>query len=271
MLYVIATPIGNLEEMSPRACRILAEVPLIACEAIAATRRLLSAKGIACPRLISYRDDSRARSERELLEHLQSGQSAALVSEAGTPCISDPGWQLLAQCQRLSIKVEAVAGPSALVAALSVAGVDCKEFRFVGFPPHKARDRREFLQRHLTHPETLVFFESPHRIQECLGDLLGIAGPDQEVVLVRELTKLHEEVVRGTLARLAQQAQQRGEYVVVVPARACPEPDAQAASTQLSAKVAFLQEAGLSSKQIVEFLSKIEDYPRNAVYRLTQS
>lgn len=269
VLYVVATPIGNLSDLSPRARQVLSEVPLIASETVQATRRLLSALDIACPRIVSYRDDNAASMETQLLAHLLEGQSAALVSEAGTPAISDPGWEIVAACQREGILVQAVAGPSSLVAALSIAGVACRTVRFLGFSPHQGKTRRDFLKTHLASPETAVLFESPHRLRETLDDLQALLGPDQDLVITRELTKLYEETRRATLAEHIDYfatEQPRGEFVLVLPGRPVAEEGADTAA--LERKIAFLREAGLANRSILEYLTQMEGLPRNAVYSM---
>ena len=269
-LYVIATPIGNLGDLAPRAREALSTVPLIASEAQTATRRLLSALSIPCPKLISYREDNAQKAQELLLAHLRGGEAAALVCEAGTPAISDPGWELVRACQECAIPVVAVAGPSSLVAALSVAGVPSRVVRFLSFAPHQGKARRDFLQRHLSAPETVVLFESPHRLRDTLADLCQLLGGQQEIVVIRELTKLYEETQRASLAEMIRkfaEQEPRGEFVLVIPERPAAVAE-QRGQVELERKVEFLRSVGLSNRPILEYLTQLEGYARNQVYSI---
>ncbi|MBC7107054.1 MAG: 16S rRNA (cytidine(1402)-2'-O)-methyltransferase, partial [Firmicutes bacterium] len=195
-LYVVATPIGNLEDITLRALRVLREVDLVAAEDTRRTRKLLAHYGIRVP-VTSYHQHNRARKGRELLEFLATGGRVALVADAGLPAISDPGAELVAEAHARGIAVRCVPGPSAAVAALAVAGFPAHRFAFEGFLPAEGKGRRRRLER-LAHEErTMVFFEAPHRLPEMLADLRDVLG-DRQVAVVRELTKQYEEVVRGT-------------------------------------------------------------------------
>ncbi len=216
-LYVVATPIGNLGDMSHRAVDVLRSVDAIASEDTRRTRKLLAHFEIHTP-LVSYHDHNEERAARSIVERIRRGQSVALVSDAGTPLISDPGYRLVALAARHDLPISTVPGPCAAAAALSVSGLPVQPFHFVGFLPRKRGARRKKIEEFRELVGTLVFYESPHRILATLGDMLEVLG-DRRAVVARELTKLHEEVRRGTLAELADEATSRpprGEIVVLV-------------------------------------------------------
>jgi 16S rRNA (cytidine1402-2'-O)-methyltransferase len=225
-LYVVATPIGNLGDLSSRARETLAGASLIAAEDTRHTGALLKAFGISTA-MISLHDHNEARRAPELVERLRSGASVALVSDAGTPAISDPGFDLVRACAAAGIEVIAVPGPCALVAALSIAALPTDRFCFEGFLPARGAARRARLREVAGEGRTLVFYESPHRIDEMLADCAEHLGPMRAAVLAREITKLHESLYRGSLAELVERAKSdadlsRGEIVLVV-AGAPPE------------------------------------------------
>jgi 16S rRNA (cytidine1402-2'-O)-methyltransferase len=228
-LYVVATPIGNLGDLSARARETLASAALIAAEDTRHTGVLLKAFGISTP-MISLHDHNEAQRAPQLIERLRGGASVALVSDAGTPAISDPGFDLVRACAAAGIEVVAVPGPCALVAALSIAALPTDRFCFEGFLPARGAARRARLREVSSERRTLVFYESPHRIGETLADCAEHLGSTREAVLAREITKLHESLYRGSLAQLADHAKSdadlsRGEIVLVI-AGATPEVDA---------------------------------------------
>jgi 16S rRNA (cytidine1402-2'-O)-methyltransferase len=219
-LWVVATPIGNLEDLAPRAERILREVGLVVCEDTRRTRRLLSAFGIKA-RLASLHEHNEEREVPGLLARLEAGESVALVSDAGTPLLSDPGFRLTRAAAAAGITVSPVPGPSALLAALSVAGLPTDRFAFEGFLPARPAARRARLDALAAEPRTLVFFETGNRLAATLADAVATFGPAREAAVARELTKLHERVYRGSLAELAGRVESdpdavRGEIVLVV-------------------------------------------------------
>jgi 16S rRNA (cytidine1402-2'-O)-methyltransferase len=219
-LYVVATPIGNLEDLSPRARRVLAEVNLIAAEDTRHTGKLLQHFGIDTP-MRALHQHNEATETHELLERLQHGESLALVSDAGTPLLSDPGFALVRAARERGIDVYAVPGPSALVAALSVAGLPADRFVFEGFLPHKPAARRKVLEGFLHETRTVICYESSHRIAECLEDLVAVLGPGRQLGLARELTKIHEQVVVRSAAELrdwlaADPDRSLGEFVLLI-------------------------------------------------------
>ena len=222
-LYLVATPIGNLEDITLRALRVLKEADLVACEDTRQTQKLLSHYGLR-KRLVSYHEHNELTRAPELVIELEQGAQVALVSDAGTPVISDPGHRLVTLCLRHHIPVVPLPGPSALVAALAASGMTTEEFLFTGFLPSRAGDRRKALTALAAEPRTLVFYEAPHRIEETLKDALEILG-DRPAVIAREVTKLHEEFLRGTLQELLERmrrATPRGEMTLLIGAGAAP-------------------------------------------------
>lgn len=217
-LFVVATPLGNLDDVTFRAVKCLKEVHLIACEDTRRTVKLLNHLGIKKPLISCFEHNERARID-ELLERISRGEDVALVSDAGTPTISDPGFPLVRAAHERGIKVSPIPGPSALVAALSVSGLPTDEFLFAGFLPRTAAARRKRLLSLKGLGATLVFYESPHRLVDSLADMMAVLG-DREAFLCREVTKLHEELRRGSLSDIARDLSNRaevlGEIVLVV-------------------------------------------------------
>ncbi len=219
-LYVVATPIGNLEDLTPRARRTLAEVSLIAAEDTRHTGRLLMHIGCKTP-LLALHDHNEEQLTKTLIERLQNGDSIALVSDAGTPLISDPGFRLVREAHRGSIAVVPVVGASAVAAALSCAGIATDRFCFEGFLTAKSKARKSQLAALASEMRTLVFYESVHRIQESVADMIEAFGQQRQAFIGRELTKMHEQCVHGSLEEIAGQLDdntitRKGEFVVVV-------------------------------------------------------
>ncbi len=222
-LFVVATPIGNLGDTTPRSIEILRSVDAIAAEDTRRTRKLLTHFGITT-RQIPYHDHNEERASREVVERIEAGEDIALVSDAGTPLVADPGYRLVSSCAERGLEVIAVPGPSAVVAALSIAGLPPQPFHFAGYLPRKSGQRRSKLASLAGMPCTVIYYESPHRIAAALKDMHEVLG-DRKAVVARELTKVHEEVLRGTLGELSAMAESRrlkGEIVVVV---GCPGKD----------------------------------------------
>jgi 16S rRNA (cytidine1402-2'-O)-methyltransferase len=216
-LYIVATPIGNLEDMTFRAVRVLAEVSLIAAEDTRHSRKLLNHYGIRTP-LTSYHDHNERLKTDHLLERLAAGDSLALITDAGTPAIADPGFRIVQAAAAAGIRIVPLPGASALVTALSASGLPSDRFAFEGFLPSRQHKRRERLTELATEPRLLVFYEAPHRLADSLADMAAILG-DRPAVVARELTKLHEELHRDTLPALARHFQEtgaRGEMVILV-------------------------------------------------------
>ena len=225
-LRIVATPIGNLADLSPRAREALLSADLIACEDTRRTGRLFQSlaagRGGSAerPPLLPLHDHNEDRQIGRVLERLEQGDAVALVSDAGTPLVSDPGYRLVRTALERNLPVEALPGPSAILAALVVSGLPPYPFTFLGFPPPKQGKRRRFFEAHAELPHTVVFFESPRRAAASLADAAAVFGPGRKAALARELTKLHEEVLRGSLEEIAAQAAEsgklRGEVTVVV-------------------------------------------------------
>ena len=228
LLRVVSTPIGNLADLSPRAREALESADLIAAEDTRRTLTLLKAAGITRP-LVSLHDHNESQRVPELLARLASGATVTLVSDAGTPLLSDPGFELVRAAARAGVRVEPVPGPSAITAALAAAGLPVERFCFEGFLPARAHERRSALAALAGETRTLVFFEAPHRIASALKDLAAEFGDERPAVVARELTKVHETFYRGTLAELAARAQDeehfaRGEVTLVVAGAPAPKP-----------------------------------------------
>ena len=217
ILYVVATPIGNLEDVTLRALRILREASLIAAEDTRRTARLLQHYSIST-RTTSLHQHNEREKTPQLIERLQAGESIALVSDAGTPLISDPGQTLVAAARAKGIRVESVPGPSAVMAALSASGLETREFVFLGFPPIRSKDRKRWFESLSTQTRLSVFFEAPHRIRRTLTDLGTAVGPDRVVAVGRELTKAYEELVVWPIYQHLQHfVAPKGEFTVLVP------------------------------------------------------
>lgn len=267
-LYLVATPLGNLEDITLRALRVLREVSLIATEDTRTTGYLLKHFDIHCP-LVSYYEHNKVTRLERILGALEEGD-VALVSEAGTPLLSDPGYELVRVAIERGFRVVSIPGPSALTAALPASGLPTDRFLFLGFLPRKSGDRRRFLQEVAAEKATLIFFEAPHRLRETLADMIDLLGGDRVVAVCRELTKLHEEIWRGTLAEAQQewaQREPRGEFSLVV-AGAPP----QAEWSQVRVETGLAQElaAGASVKDAVRRLTDQSGWGKREVYTLAQ-
>jgi 16S rRNA (cytidine1402-2'-O)-methyltransferase len=267
VLYVVATPIGNLEDISARALKVLTQVQVVAAEDTRHSGTLLAHFGIRAS-LISLHDHNEAERAPLLVARLQAGESVALISDAGTPLISDPGFDLVRAARAAGIAVTPIPGASALVAALSVSGLPTDRFVFEGFLPQKAAARRERLAALAGESRTMVFYESVHRLQESLQDMAAAFGPERAAVLARELTKLHEGVREATLQALAEwaasdPAASKGEVVVMVAGSAAQESVALDAEAERVLK-ALLQE--LPVKQAAGLAAEITGRKKNELY-----
>lgn len=264
VLYVVATPIGNLEDITYRAVRILGEVDLVAAEDTRHSRKLFAHFGISKP-LVSYHDHNEQQRQEELLKRLQAGEDIALISDAGTPCIADPGYRLIASCHTAGIKVVPIPGPSALITALSAAGVSTERFAFEGYLPQKAKARADLFKQLNGEQRTLVFYETPHRLAATLADLVEILGAERPLVVARELTKMYEEFFRGTAAEAVTRFTEepaRGELVLVIP------PSTQ--GPQMNVRDALrklLSEGDLSRREAVKLIAREYGLPSSDIYR----
>lgn len=265
-LYVVATPIGNLADLTPRARDVLGAVDAICAEDTRHTRQLLSAFGMERP-LVALHDHNEEEMAGRLTARLLAGESLALVSDAGTPLVSDPGYRLVRAVRAAGCAVSPLPGPCAAIAALSVAGIPSDRFCFEGFLPAKAAGRRERLAALLRETRTLVFYESSHRIEESLADFVAVFGAEREATLARELTKLFETVLGDTLGALlarvrADDNQRKGEFVLVV--RGC-EDDADAALIEGQRLYAKLVDY-LKPSQAAKLAAELSGAPRKSLY-----
>lgn len=217
-LFIVGTPIGNLSDFSPRGIETLESVDIIAAEDTRVSLKLLTHFGIKKPLISCYKPKEQEKSE-QIIAHLSEGKTVALISDAGMPCISDPGYILVRKCRELDIPVEVVPGCNAAVAAVAVSGISTDRWTFEGFLPVPKKERAERLDAIKNLPHTLVYYEAPHKLKQTLSDLAEALGGEREAALCRELTKLHEEVISGTLGELAHyydNSDPRGEYVIVI-------------------------------------------------------
>lgn len=266
-LYVVATPIGNLEDVTLRALRVLKEVALIAAEDTRVTAKLLARYGIATPRL-SFREQNAASAVPRLLERLGRGEDVALVCDAGTPGVSDPGVALVEAAVRAGIPVTPVPGASALAAALSVAALPGEGSRFVGFLPRGGKERRERLAALAADASSTVLYESPVRLAQTLRDLAGACGGERRAVVLRELTKLHEEIARGTLDELAGrfEGRVRGEIAIVIEGGERREEEVDDGT--LRAAIADLLASGASARDAAATAAAELGVPRKRAYAI---
>jgi len=265
-LYVVATPIGNMEDLTPRAARVLADVDVIASEDTRSIGRFLGRLGIA-KQQVSLFEGNEARRSEEMIDRLTQGQDVALVCEAGTPTISDPGGRLVTAAVKAGIRVVPVAGPSAVVAAVSASGLATDHFYFEGFLPRKVGPLRRRLEAVATLEATLVFYESPRRTADSLVVMAEVFGGARRAVVARELTKVYEEFVRGTLASLTERFAKeppRGEVTILVAgAGPCPVLGGEA----LDEQIRILQDEGLKPRAIAARLSPASDLTGSELYR----
>jgi 16S rRNA (cytidine1402-2'-O)-methyltransferase len=275
-LFIVATPIGNLEDITQRGLRVLREVDLIACEDTRHTRKLLNHFGID-KNTISYHEHNERERAEELCELLESGKNVALVSDAGTPLINDPGYRIVAAAIERDISVVPVPGPVAFIAALAVSGLPTDGFLFGGFLPARANARRAKLEELRSIPATLAFYEAPHRIAAALKDAAEVLG-NRRAVVARELTKLHEEFVRGTLNELVQQFSKagaaRGEMVLLISGEAVarsPANPEQTSTERLVERVNELEREGLNSKDALKSAARELGIKRAEAYRMMLS
>ncbi len=269
-LYVVGTPIGNLSDFSPRGIETLESVDYIAAEDTRVSLRLLTHFGIRKP-MLSYYKPHEAEKSAKILELLAEGNKVALVSDAGMPCISDPGVYLVQRCYESGIAVEVIPSCNAAVAAVAISGIDTMRFAFEGFLPVSKKERAERLEEIKSLPHTLIFYEAPHKLRKTLEDMRDAFGSDRFCALCRELTKIHEEVIRGTLSELCdyyKELDPRGEYVVVVEG-ASPETAAEEYTLGQAAQLARqLAEGGEKLSDACKKISKQTGFSKQEIYRL---
>ncbi len=267
MLYLVPTPIGNLGDISVRCRQTLEQADFIAAEDTRVSLKLLNYLGIHKP-LISYFEHNKASKGGVILDRILAGETCALVSDAGSPAISDPGADLVRQCADAGVTVCAIPGPCAVITALSISGQDTGRFCFEGFLSTAKKSRREHLESLARERRTMVFYEAPHKLLNTLQDMAAVFGPDRPISLCRELTKLHEEVVRTTLGQAVTRYTEtppKGEFVLVL--AGAPEPAVQAAAPEDAAvRVRALMEGGMSRKDAVRQTAQELNLPKNVVY-----
>ncbi|MCR5040614.1 MAG: 16S rRNA (cytidine(1402)-2'-O)-methyltransferase [Clostridia bacterium] len=267
-LYIVGTPIGNLEDLSPRAVRILSEADFIAAEDTRVTRGLMSRFGIK-NELVAYHDHNKDSAGSAILDRLSAGESCALVTDAGMPAISDPGENLVRLCHDSGVTVASVPGPTAVATALALSGLPTGRFTFEGFLAVANTPRKKHLDSLRDERRTMVFYEAPHKLTRTLSDMLAVFG-DRQIALVREMTKLYEEVERTTLEKAAEKYREvkpRGEYVIVIEGKK-EEDKAPPDENELIKRLDELIGTGLSRSDAVKALAAETGLPKNAVYRL---
>lgn len=271
MLYLVATPIGNLSDISERAVKTLSEVDFIAAEDTRNTAKLLMNLGIS-KTLISYHDHNRREAGERIAERLASGESCALVTDAGVPAISDPGEDLVALCADRGIPVTSVPGACAFITALTLSALPTRRFVFEGFLPVKNKERRERLDALSREERTFVLHEAPHKLRTTLADLADTLGGDRRISVCRELTKLNEEVIRVTLAEAVEyyaEREPRGEYVLVIEGGVNTQTLSDAPVMSPEEAVAYYEKQGMNKNQAVKEAAKLLGISRNEVYRAT--
>jgi 16S rRNA (cytidine1402-2'-O)-methyltransferase len=273
-LYVVGTPIGNLEDITLRAIRILKEVDLIACEDTRRTQKLLNAYKIQT-RTISYHEHNEMTRAPELVIQMEQGSSIALVTDAGMPVVSDPGFRLVHLAVRHSIPVIPVPGASAFVAALAASGLPVDKFRFLGFLPSKKGERKKALEEFKDATRTLVFYEAPHRLLEMLKDVREILG-EREIVIAREVTKVHEQFLRGTIGSTLEHLKRRpvkGEITVLIGLHAASgsDDDAPPATSIISQIQAVMAERKVDERAALKIVARARGVPKSEAYRQLQA
>ena len=270
-LHVVGSPIGNLGDFSPRAVETLKTVDFICAEDTRVTAVLLAKFGIKKP-MISYHEHNARQRGQEILPRLLEGESCAVITDAGMPCISDPGEELVKLCAEHGVEVAAVPGPTAAMTALAISGLPAKRFCFEGFLSTTRRIRREHLEQLKGLPQTLIFYEAPHKLKNTLSDLLEVLG-DRRISLCREITKLHEEVQRGTIAEMAayyEEREPRGEYVLVVEG-ASEESGSELTLQQAADLARELISGGMKASEASKEAAKQSGYPKSEIYRELQN
>ena len=265
-LYVVATPIGNLDDITLRALNILKSADVIACEDTRHTIQLLNHFEISKPLISYHRHNEETRSDI-LIEKLESGENIALVSDAGTPGICDPGEEIIKKCIELNIQVIPIPGACALINALIASGIDTKEFLFLGFLPINKKLRKNKIREIETAKTTTIIYEAPHRLKDTLNELNGILN-NRKVVLARELTKIHEEFIRGTINEiLKQNIEVKGEFVIVIEANKDFKESNIFDNMTLEEHYKYYEEKGLEKKEIIKKIAKDRNVNKNEIYK----
>jgi 16S rRNA (cytidine1402-2'-O)-methyltransferase len=278
-LYIVATPIGNLEDITLRALRVLKEADLIACEDTRHTQKLLNHYGITA-RTVSYHQHNEAERAEELVRELEQGRRVALVSDAGMPGISDPGYRVVARAVERGITVVPVPGAAAFVAALAASGLPTDSFRFQGFLPAKRGQRRKILEKAQASAETEIFYEAPHRVKEALEDIVEVLGGERRIVVAREVTKVHEEFLRGTatevMAAVKSRGEMKGEITLLIGgaaelrSAARGEPSSSQEPTIRQRLAEIMNEEKLDEKSALKKVAKERGISKSEAYRELQ-
>ena len=270
-LYLVATPIGNLGDLSERAVKVLSEADFIAAEDTRNSMRLLTHLGISKP-MISYFEHNKRERGEQIVARLQNGETCALITDAGTPAISDPGEDIVALCAKEGVPVSSIPGPCAAIVALTLSGLPTGRFCFEGFLPVDKQERRRRLERLASEDRTMIFHEAPHKLKNTLDDLASAFGDDRRLSLCRELTKLNEEAMRVTLGEAIAHYQEnppRGEYVLVVEGRTEAEV-ADWSETDVATHVASYIASGMSKMDAIKAVARDRGVPKSVIYKEVQ-
>ena len=269
-LYLVPTPIGNLEDITLRALRVLSSCDLVAAEDTRRVRKLLNHFDIAV-KTLSYREHNRVRATPQIIDAIRNGSAVALVSDAGTPCVSDPGAELVAACASAGLKVIPLPGPCAAVAAVAASGFPADNFAFLGFPPARKAARLKMLESARGRPETLVFYEAPHRVAASLADMLEALG-DRRAVAFRELTKLHEERIGDSISAILDELQSRdevrGEFALVIAGAGEEQETLQLDDSELERRYRLLLAEGADPRDALKALAEASGRPKRELYDL---
>lgn len=266
-LYVVATPIGNLEDITLRAIRILKEVDLIAAEDTRHTLKLLNHLGISKP-LISYHRHNEDTKSDILIQKLQAGQNIALVSDAGTPGICDPGEEVIKKCIELNINVVPIPGACAMINSLICSGIDTKEFTFIGFLPLNKKLRKNKLQEIEKSNKTIIMYEAPHKLEITLKDLKQVLNNERKITLAREITKIHEQFIRGNIDSLISNIENiKGEMVIIIEGNTNISDENELNNLSLEEHYKFYESQGLSKKDIIKKIAKDRNVNKNEIYK----
>ena len=266
-LYVVATPIGNLEDITLRAIRILKEADLIAAEDTRHTLKLLNHFEISKP-LISYHRHNEEVKSDVLIEKLQEGKNIALVSDAGTPGICDPGEEIIKKCIELEIDVVPIPGACAMINSLICSGIDTKEFSFLGFLPLNKKLRKSKLEEIEKSNKTIIIYEAPHKLETTLKDLKNILKEDRKIVLAREITKIHEEFIRGNISDLLEKGQDvKGEIVLIIEGNSDISEENELNNLSIEEHYKFYENRGYTKKDIIKMIAKDRNVNKNEVYQ----
>lgn len=267
-LYIVGTPIGNLSDMSPRAVETLGKVDFIAAEDTRVTQKLLTHFSISKP-MVSYHKFSGNKRGEDIVARLLDGESCAVVTDAGMPCISDPGEELVRDCHEHGIEIESVPGPSAAITALCMSGLDTSRFSFEGFLSVTKKQRDEHLEEIKDFTRTLIFYEAPHKLRNTLDDLLRVLG-DRKIALCRELTKIHEEVIKGTLSEMTERYKQitpRGEYVLIVEGKQKSQENEEITLSDAALMAKELADSGVKPSDACREIASRTPFSKSEIYK----